>query len=148
MHYSALFFALSAYLLDTALAHGYVSGIEVNGAGWTPGADPVWYYYAAGTAPATAGWNALNQDNGFVAPDAYQTDSITCHKSATPGQLYVNANAGDTLTLFWNTVFPRKTQRCANRFDPLMKCTPVCNEVDDVDINKTPFFDREFYHHF
>lgn len=103
MHSSTLLLTLSACLLDLTSAHGFVSGIEVNGAGWTAGGDPVWYYYASGTAPAAAGWQALNQDNGFVAPDAYGTSDIACHKSAKPGQLYVNANAGDTLTLFWNT---------------------------------------------
>jgi hypothetical protein len=103
MQYFALIFALGASFLDLVHAHGFVSGVKVNGAGWTPGADPVWYYYAAGTSPATAGWNALNQDNGFVSPDSYETSNIACHKSATAGQLYISANAGDTLTFFWNT---------------------------------------------
>ncbi|KAI0130342.1 endoglucanase-4 [Xylariales sp. AK1849] len=103
MHPSTLILALGASLLDLASAHGYVSGVTVNGAGWFPGADPVWYYYTAGSSPATVGWNALNQDDGFVSPAAYTTTDIACHKSATAGQLYIAANAGDALTFFWNT---------------------------------------------
>ncbi|KAI1858041.1 uncharacterized protein JN550_012934 [Neoarthrinium moseri] len=103
MHSSTLIFTLGASLLDLAAAHGYVSGVKVNNAGWFPGADPVWYYLPSGAAAPTTGWNALNQDNGFVAPDSYQTSNIACHKNATAGQLYINANAGDSLTFFWNT---------------------------------------------
>ncbi|KAI0150238.1 lytic polysaccharide monooxygenase [Xylariaceae sp. FL1272] len=94
--------AVSLPLLKGVLAHGYVSGVEVNGGAWVDGANPNWYYYTAG-AEITPGWRALNQDNGFVAPDAFQTTDIACHKSATAGGAYITANAGDTLTLFWNT---------------------------------------------
>ncbi|KAF2268069.1 glycoside hydrolase [Lojkania enalia] len=101
MHYSISLLALGS-VLPFALAHGHVRGITVDG-DWTPGADPVWYYYSAGQRPITAGWDALNQDNGFVSPDSFGTANIACHKSATPGKLYVNADAGDTVTFYWNT---------------------------------------------
>ncbi|KAI1123015.1 lytic polysaccharide monooxygenase [Nemania abortiva] len=95
--------AFSLPLIQLASAHGYVSGIKVNQGAWIAGSNPNWYYQPAGTAPKTPGWQALNQDNGFVSPDAYTTSDIACHKSATPGQTYIQANAGDTLTLYWNT---------------------------------------------
>ncbi|KAI0397088.1 lytic polysaccharide monooxygenase [Xylariaceae sp. FL0594] len=95
--------AFALPLLGVASAHGYVSGIKVNGGAVIDGANPNWYYQPAGTAPQTPGWQAMNQDNGFVSPDSFGTADIACHKSAKPGQKYVNANAGDTLTLIWNT---------------------------------------------
>ncbi|KAJ8128095.1 hypothetical protein O1611_g5539 [Lasiodiplodia mahajangana] len=95
--------AFTLPLVRLASAHGYVSGIKVNQGAWVDGCNPNWYYQPSGTAPKTPGWQALNQDNGFVAPDAFTTSDIACHKSATPGQTYIEANAGDTLTLYWNT---------------------------------------------
>ncbi|KAK6215858.1 hypothetical protein LQW54_004038 [Pestalotiopsis sp. IQ-011] len=103
MHSSKILLTAAAAFLDLTSAHGFVNGIRVNDGAWVPGADPVWYYYTAGTSPATVGWNALNQDNGFVSPDAYTTSDIACHKSATAGQLSVSANAGDTLDITWST---------------------------------------------
>ncbi|KAI0517395.1 endoglucanase-4 [Xylaria bambusicola] len=99
---SVFFVALATSIPQLASAHGFVSGVKVNGA-WTAGADPVWYYYPAGTSPATAGWNSLNQDLGFVEPTRFGTSDIACHKSATVGQNFINAKAGDTITFFWNT---------------------------------------------
>ncbi|KAH9905061.1 glycoside hydrolase [Xylariomycetidae sp. FL2044] len=95
--------ALALPLIRLASAHGYVSGITVNGAGWVDGANPNWYYMPDGTAEQTPGWEALNQDNGFVEPNSFATSDIACHKSATAGATYITANAGDTLTLYWNT---------------------------------------------
>ncbi|KAK5627129.1 hypothetical protein RRF57_002844 [Xylaria bambusicola] len=95
--------AFSLPLVQLASAHGHVAGITVNGGPWIQGTDPNWYYQPEGSAPETPGWRALNQDNGFVTPDAYTTSDIACHKSATPGQTYIEANSGDTLTLYWNT---------------------------------------------
>jgi lytic cellulose monooxygenase (C1-hydroxylating) len=95
--------AFSLPLFQLASAHGYVAGIKVNQGAWIDGANPNWYYQPAGTAPQTPGWQALNQDNGFVAPDAFTTADIACHKSAKPGQKYIEATSGDILTLYWNT---------------------------------------------
>jgi hypothetical protein len=94
--------SLAACLPDVAFAHGFVRGVTVNGA-WTAGSDPVWFYYPTGQGPATAGWDSLNQDLGFVEPAKFQTTDIACHKSATVGKNFINVNAGQTLTLYWNT---------------------------------------------
>lgn len=72
------------------------------------------------TLPQTAGWDALNQDLGFVSPDAFGTTNISCHRSATPGKLYVTANAGDTMTLYWNT-WPDSHKR------PILNYIAPCN---------------------
>jgi hypothetical protein len=95
--------ALTTSLLSQVEAHGFVRGVTVKGT-WTPGADPVWWYYAAGTAPVTAGWNALNQDIGFVPSSAaaLKTADVNCHKNATSSGLYANANAGDSVTFYWS----------------------------------------------
>ncbi len=89
-------------LVPLAAAHGYVSGVSVNGGSVVAGANPNWYYQPD-TAPETPGWRAMNQDNGFVAPDAFGSADIACHKGATPGAKYIEANAGDTLTVHWDT---------------------------------------------
>ncbi|KAF2105421.1 endoglucanase IV [Lophiotrema nucula] len=102
MRSSLTSFALVAFLLDAASAHGFVSGVTDAGK-WTAGSDPVWFYYPAATRPVTAGWDALNQDIGFVSPDSYGTSNISCHKSATPGKNSVPVNSGDNVTFYWST---------------------------------------------
>ncbi|KAH7305766.1 glycosyl hydrolase family 61-domain-containing protein [Stachybotrys elegans] len=103
MHTLTTIAAFAAPLIQLAAAHGHVAGVRVNGGSWIQGCDPNWYYQPAGAAPNTPGWKALNQDNGFVSPDAFRTSDIACHKSAKAGETYIDANAGDTLTLYWNT---------------------------------------------
>ncbi|RYP63557.1 hypothetical protein DL771_009219 [Monosporascus sp. 5C6A] len=103
MRSSAVLLGIAASLFRPTAAHGFVSGVKVNGAGWTAGADPVWYYYPSGQSPATAGWDSLNQDLGFVEPAKFGTSDIACHKSAKVGKNFINAKAGDTITFHWNT---------------------------------------------
>ncbi|KAH7371017.1 glycoside hydrolase [Pyrenochaeta sp. MPI-SDFR-AT-0127] len=102
MYTSALLLGAAAVLLDTASAHGFVKGVNIRGT-FTAGSDPVWFYHPASTRPQTSGWDSLNQDNGFVEPASVGSTDINCHKSATAGRLYVNANAGDTIEFVWNT---------------------------------------------
>lgn len=98
----ALVLGVVATLLDTASAHGFVRDVSSNGA-WAKGSDPVWYYFPANSRPQTAGWDSLNQDNGFVEPAAVGTDNVNCHKSATAGRLYATVAAGSSLNFYWNT---------------------------------------------
>jgi hypothetical protein len=91
-----------ATLLDTASAHGFVTGIRAGGT-FTAGSEPNWYYQPANQRKQTAGWDALNQDNGFVEPAALGSSDINCHKSATAGRQYVTVAAGSTVEIPWNT---------------------------------------------
>ena len=60
-----------------------------------------WFYTSS--TPATAGWLALNQDNGFVEPNSFGTSDIACHKSAKSTSTSIPVKAGDTLKLQWDT---------------------------------------------
>ncbi|KAK2760369.1 hypothetical protein FQN54_002439 [Arachnomyces sp. PD_36] len=94
--------ALGAALLPSFVsAHGYVSNVTVGGKTF-PGSDPVWFYFPDDSRPETAGWDALNQDLGFVSPSAFGTVDIACHISATAGKLSIDANAGDSVDFIWN----------------------------------------------
>jgi cold shock CspA family protein len=102
MYASALLLGTLAILLDTASAHGYIKGLNIKGT-FTNGSDPAWYYFPSNSRPQTAGWDALNQDLGFVEPASVGSADINCHKSATAGRLYANVNAGDSIEFQWNT---------------------------------------------
>jgi hypothetical protein len=87
-------------LLSAVSAHGFVKTIVSGGRSYT-GWDPGFRYQ--NPAPSIPAWRADNPDIGFVAPAAYGTQDIICHKSATPGALYVDVQAGSTITLEWFT---------------------------------------------
>lgn len=89
-------------LMQGVSAHGFVTSVTANGVN-TPGSDPVWYYLPADQRAKTAGWDSLNQDLGFVEPARAGTSDAACHKSATVGASFVNVNAGQEITLTWNT---------------------------------------------
>jgi lytic cellulose monooxygenase (C1-hydroxylating) len=89
-------------LLPTASAHGYVSSIIAGGKTYA-GSNPSWWYLPANQITPTAGWFALNQDNGFVSPSSYASVDIACHKSAKSGNQQVPVAAGSTISLIWNT---------------------------------------------
>ena len=88
--------AVTATLLATVSAHGHVSGVVANGV-YNLGYDPAFAY--ANPIPKVAGWTAQNLDNGFVSPDSFGSPDIICHKSATPGQAYINVAAGSKMTI-------------------------------------------------
>lgn len=92
------FLAVAAVAIPAVNAHGYVSGI-VAGGEWYSGYNPSYQFDSP--PPKVAGWTADNLDNGFVAPDAYQSNNITCHKAATPGKAFVTVKAGETVELQW-----------------------------------------------
>lgn len=102
MHASTLLLGAAALFFESASAHGYVKQLNIKGVS-TNGSDPVWYYFPSNSRPQTAGWDALNQDLGFVEPAAVGTSDVNCHKSATAGRLYANVNAGDSIEFAWNT---------------------------------------------
>ncbi|KAI0420197.1 glycoside hydrolase [Xylaria grammica] len=126
--------AVSLPLVRLVSAHGYVAGITVNGGSWVEGSNPNWFYQPEGDVPETPGWQAENQDNGFVAPDSFATADIACHKSATPGQTYVEAASGDTLTLYWNT-WPDSHKGPIINY--LAKCSGECTSASAGDLSFT-----------
>jgi cellulase len=101
MRPSTLFLPTLASLHSVASAHGYLTGVRINGVffkGFTPktGFNPV------AVDPTPVGWTAANNDLGFVSPDAFQTSNMNCHKNATAAKAYAHANAGDTIEFVWN----------------------------------------------
>ncbi|KAF4974541.1 hypothetical protein FZEAL_8565 [Fusarium zealandicum] len=92
---------LSALLVPALLVgfvngHGHVATIIANGQSYVGGLPH--------NAPSTAvGWAAGNQDNGFVAPDAFTSPDIICHRNARPVANAATVTAGSTLTLKWDT---------------------------------------------
>jgi cellulase len=99
---SSTLFKLAA-LAATAAAHGTVTGILADG-NYTKGYDLQYYYMAqqGQTPPATPGWAAENLDNGFVAPSAYTTGDIACHKNAKAATSSASVKAGGTVDFQWS----------------------------------------------
>ncbi|KAF2442769.1 lytic polysaccharide monooxygenase [Karstenula rhodostoma CBS 690.94] len=103
--YTVALLTVVAALFEAASAHGTFVTSVTNNDVVTKSSDPVWYYHVQNgqPRPVTAGWDSLNQDLGFVSPDAFTSADINCHKSTLAGQTYVNVKAGDTINFFWNT---------------------------------------------
>jgi len=110
---------ISFCLQGVASAHGFVRGVTVNGQ-WSEGSDPTWYYYEPGKSPVHPAWDSLNQNFGYVHPDAYSKSDINCHKSAIPGKSYVNVNSGDTINIVWNAWPP-------SHLGPIINYLANCN---------------------
>jgi cellulase len=53
--------------------------------------------------PAVIGWTETATDLGFVAPSAYATGNISCHKDATNAKATATVKAGGTVVMEWNT---------------------------------------------
>ena len=122
--------ALAAIVaIPTVSAHGYVSGV-VSGGKWYAGTSPQWFYET--TKPQQAGWFALDQDLGYVAPDAYASGDIICHKSATPGTTYIPATAGSSIDLQWTT-WPSSHHGPVLTY--LARCNGDCTTVDRTKLN-------------
>lgn len=82
---------------STAIAHSHVNNLVIDGVYWQ-GYDPTSYPYES-DPPIVVGWTAADTDNGFVAPDAYQTGDIICHKNATPAGGHATVKAGDSISI-------------------------------------------------
>ncbi|KAG9255499.1 family 61 glycosyl hydrolase [Emericellopsis atlantica] len=82
-------------------AHGFVETITVGGTvhqNFNPSTHPY-----MPNPPALPGWTASNTDLGFVEPNAASSPDVICHRSATPGRSAIPVQAGQTVTLQWNT---------------------------------------------
>ncbi|KAF2805266.1 uncharacterized protein BDZ99DRAFT_480659 [Mytilinidion resinicola] len=121
---------LLSTLVTSTVAHGHVSGIVADGT-YYQGYDPSFQYQS--TPPAVVGWSCPDcLDNGFVAPDAYGTSNITCHKDATPGQAHATVAAGGTVELQWTT-WPSSHHGPVLSY--LAKCSGKCESVDKDDLS-------------
>ncbi|KAL1875785.1 glycoside hydrolase 61 [Diaporthe australafricana] len=114
-------------------AHGHVTGINVAGT-WYEGYDPTSFPYMS-DPPTVVGWTASDTDNGFVAPSAYASGDIICHKSATNAKGYAAAKAGDTVEVYWNT-WP--TSHKGPVIDYLAKCAG--DDCETADKTALEFF--------
>lgn len=123
MRSSTLLLSAFAVLLDRVSAHGYVTGVRVNGI-FFKGFTPAWGFNPVAAEPVPVGWAAQNNDIGFVAPDAFQTSHINCHKNATAAKAYAQANAGDTIAFVWN-------QWIASHKGPIINYIAPCDGESD-----------------
>jgi cellulase len=85
----------------TVVAHGHVNDIIVNGVQW-PGYDPTVFPYMS-NPPTVAGWTTSQTDNGFVAPSAFTSGDIICHRNASNAGGHAVVAAGDKVFIQWNT---------------------------------------------
>ncbi|KAF1974527.1 family 61 glycoside hydrolase, partial [Bimuria novae-zelandiae CBS 107.79] len=86
----------------SAFAHGYVQNFTADGK-YQQGFLLDYYYMKqqTGKFPDTAAWYTENVDIGFVAPDAYATPDINCHKNSAPGAISATVTAGGSLVFSW-----------------------------------------------
>ena len=118
---------LSALALAAgASAHGHVSNVVINGISYEGYNAPSWWGQNQ-AAPNVFAWAAGDTDNGFIAPDAFGSPDIICHKSAINAQSHVQVAAGDTLSIQWNT-WPQVHN--GPMLDYLAPCNGPCETVD------------------
>ncbi|KAF3771142.1 glycoside hydrolase family 61 /Carbohydrate-binding module family 1 [Cryphonectria parasitica EP155] len=110
----------------TVLAHSHVNNLVIDGV-WWQGYDPTVDPYLA-DPPIVVGWTADDTDNGFVAPDAYQTGDIICHKNATPAGGHATVVAGQSISIQWAIPWPDSHK--GPYLDYLAACNGDCETVD------------------
>ncbi|KAK7750002.1 hypothetical protein SLS62_008111 [Diatrype stigma] len=106
MRSSSVVLGVSASLLRSVTAHGFVSGVRVNNGSWYNGWNPSWVRFPEADQPERVGWTAANQDIGYIEPANYGTSNISCHKNAKVAEHFVEANAGDELMFIWSETWP------------------------------------------
>ena len=84
-----------------ASAHGFVSNVVINGA-FYGGYEVNSFPYMA-DPPTVIGWSSTATDLGFVAPDAFGSPDIICHRGSENAQGYAEVAAGDSIFFQWNT---------------------------------------------
>ncbi|KAK6215890.1 hypothetical protein LQW54_004070 [Pestalotiopsis sp. IQ-011] len=94
-------FASLLALAGMVSAHGYVSLVTIDGveyAGYPPSSAPY-----ENPAVDRIAWSDSATDNGYVAPDAYASGDIICHRDGSNAALTATAAAGASVSLQWNT---------------------------------------------
>jgi cellulase len=85
----------------TVIAHGHVNDIIVNGVFWQ-GYDPTQMPYMS-NPPTVVGWTTEQRDNGFIAPDAFASADMICHRDAKNAGGHAVVAAGDKVFIQWST---------------------------------------------
>jgi cellulase len=119
-------------LAATVAAHGAVTSFSIDGKEQRGYHISDYYAIEQGQpAPETAGWYAENLDNGFIAPDAYGTSDIACHKNGKPSKTSAKIAAGGKLEWHWDT-WP------ASHVGPVLtyvaKCDGDCADADPASL--------------
>jgi hypothetical protein len=91
-----------------------------------PGYIAVDYPYSS-KPPATIGWSETATDMGFVAPSAYTSGDIICHRGAANAKLSAPVAAGGAVTMYWNTWDPSHHGPIV---DYIASCGGDCATVD------------------
>lgn len=98
----------------------YVFGTVLTcNTGWNPNQEPV------------VGWITGATDNGYVEPNAFGDPDIICHRNAKNAKGHVTVQAGDKITLQWNT-WPDSHKGPV--IDYLAKCSGNCETVDKTSL--------------
>lgn len=124
---SSVLLGLTAFT-GSVLSHGMVTSFKTDGVS-NQGFILDYYYDKVNNQPVPdiAAWYAQNLDSGFIAPDAYATSDINCHKNATPGTLSTTVAAGGTVQFQWEPVWP-------HQWGPILtyvaKCSGDCTSAD------------------
>ncbi|KAL2843190.1 glycosyl hydrolase family 61-domain-containing protein [Aspergillus pseudoustus] len=109
----------------SALGHGYVTSIDVDGT--TYGGYLIDTYYYESNPPEIIAWSTTATDTGYVAPTAYNDADIICHRGAAPGALAADVAPGGSVTLYWST-WP--TDHHGPVLSYLAECDGDCASVD------------------
>lgn len=125
------FLAIAA-LAATAAAHGTVTGFVTDGV-YNKGYDISNYYLAqqGQKVAETAAWSAENLDNGFVAPDAYTTADIVCHKNAKAATSSATVKAGGKIDFQWSK-WPES--HVGPMLTYVAKCDGDCSSADKTSL--------------
>ncbi|KAJ5575336.1 endoglucanase-4 precursor [Penicillium hetheringtonii] len=117
----------SLLLASAALVagHGYVTSIDVDGT--TYGGYLVDTYYYESDPPKLIAWSTTATDDGYVAPSAYDSSDIICHRGSSPGALSASVAPGGSVKMTWNT-WPDDHHGPVITY--LAKCDGNCADVD------------------
>ncbi|KAM0449192.1 hypothetical protein ACHAO4_007856 [Trichoderma viride] len=120
-------------LAGSVLGHGQVQNFTINGV-YNQGFILDYYYDKVNTGkfPNVAGWYAEDLDLGFIAPDAYTTPDIICHKNSAPGAITATIPAGGTVVFYWGP------NPWPHPYGPIItylaQCSGSCTTVDKTSL--------------
>ncbi|KAJ4023758.1 hypothetical protein NW761_014376 [Fusarium oxysporum] len=107
-------------------AHGHVSQINVAGTVYEGYDAPTAPYYS--TPKTLIAWSTTATDNGYVAPDAFSSADIICHRGAKNAKGHAKVKAGGQIYIKW-TNWPESHKGPV--IDMLASCSSAgCETVD------------------